>query len=76
MWPQIQNKIKHILNVGTGIDIKHDDEEIVEKKIELMDIPEHKINIQIHLQVSLSAVPSCTHVAWPITLCWCIAMLG
>ena len=32
------------MNVGTGIDIIHDDEEIVEKKIELMDIPEHNLD--------------------------------
>ena len=37
------NKIKHILNVGTGIDIMHD-EEIVEKRIELLDIPEHNLD--------------------------------
>ena len=32
------------MNVGTGIDIIHDDEEIVEKKIELLDIPEHNLD--------------------------------
>ena len=32
------------MNVGTGIDIIHYDEEIVEKKIELMNIPEHNLD--------------------------------
>ena len=32
------------MNVGTGIDIIHNDEQIVEKKIELMDIPEHNLD--------------------------------
>ena len=39
-----KNNINHILNVGTGIDILRDTEDIVEKKIELMDIPEHNLD--------------------------------
>ena len=39
-----KHQIKHILNVATGIEIIRDTDEIVEKKVELMDIPEHDID--------------------------------
>ena len=34
------HNIKHILNVATGINIFREDEDIVEKKVELLDVPE------------------------------------
>ena len=55
-----KNKIKHILNVGTGIDTIRDDKEIVEKKIELMDIPEH--NLDEGDAYSISAYSVCLNI--------------
>ena len=36
--------IKHILNVATGIDIFREDKDIIEKKVELLDVPEQNID--------------------------------
>ena len=38
------HNIKHILNVATGINIFREDEDIVEKKVELLDVPEQNID--------------------------------
>ena len=35
--------IRHILNVAAGLDITRQDHSIVEKKIELLDVPEQDI---------------------------------
>ena len=36
--------IKHILNVATGIEIIREDTDIIEKKVELLDVPEQNID--------------------------------
>ena len=36
--------IKHILNVATGIEIFREDKDIIEKKVELLDVPEQNID--------------------------------
>ena len=38
------HNIKHILNVATGINIFREDKDIVEKKVELLDVPEQNID--------------------------------
>ena len=38
------HNIKHILNVATGIDIFREDKDIIEKKVELLDVPEQNID--------------------------------
>ena len=38
------HNIKHILNVATGIDIVREDKDIIEKKVELLDVPEQNID--------------------------------
>ena len=35
--------IRHTLNVAAGLDITREDQSIVEKKIELLDVPEQDI---------------------------------
>ena len=39
-----QHNIKHILNVATGIEIIREDTDIIEKKVELLDVPEQNID--------------------------------